>query len=63
MDALMELLRETRERSMQVEGRQEKSLASHRLILEALKRGDAAGAEAAMRQHLHQVETIVLKTL
>jgi GntR family transcriptional repressor for pyruvate dehydrogenase complex len=63
MDALMELLRETREHSLQAEGRQEKSLASHRLILEALKRGDAAGAEVSMRQHLHQVETIVLKTL
>jgi GntR family transcriptional regulator, transcriptional repressor for pyruvate dehydrogenase complex len=63
VDVLMDLLRETRERSLQVEGRQEKSLAGHHRILSALKRGDAAAAEAAMRQHLQEVESIVLKKL
>ena len=63
VDVLMDLLRETRERTLQVEGRQEKSLAGHHRILSALKRGDAAGAEAAMRRHLHEVESIVLKKL
>ena len=63
MDVLMDLLRETRERSLQVEGRQEKSLAGHRRILAALKRGDAAAAEAAMRRHLQEMEQIVLKKL
>jgi GntR family transcriptional regulator, transcriptional repressor for pyruvate dehydrogenase complex len=63
MDVLMDLLRETRERSLQVEGRQEKSLAGHRRILSALKRGDAAAAEAAMRRHLQEMESIVLKKL
>ena len=63
VDVLMDLLRETRERSLQVEGRQEKSLAGHRRILSALKRGDAAAAEAAMRRHLEEVESIVLKKL
>ena len=63
VDVLMDLLRETRERSLQVEGRQEKSLAGHRRILSALKRGDAAAAEAAMRRHLQEVESIVLKKL
>jgi GntR family transcriptional repressor for pyruvate dehydrogenase complex len=63
MDMLMDLSRETRERSLQVKGRQEKSLAGHRHILEVLKQGDAAGAESAMRRHLHEVEKMVLKTL
>jgi GntR family transcriptional regulator, transcriptional repressor for pyruvate dehydrogenase complex len=63
VDVLMDLLRETRERSLQVEGRQEKSLAGHRRILSALKQGDAAAAEAAMRRHLQEVENIVLKKL
>ena len=63
VDVLMDLLRGTRERSLQVEGRQEKSLAGHRRILAALKRGDAAAAEAAMRRHLQEMEKIVLKKL
>ena len=63
VDVLMDLLRETRERTLQVEGRQEKSLAGHHRILSALKRGDAEAAEAAMRRHLEEVESIVLKKL
>jgi len=63
VDVLMDLLRDTRERTLQVEGRQEKSLAGHRRILAALKRGDAAAAEAAMRRHLSEIEEIVLKKL
>ncbi len=63
VDVLMDLLRETRERTLQVEGRQEKSLAGHHRILSALKRGDAEAAEAAMRRHLQEVESIVLKKL
>ena len=63
VDVLMDLLRGTRERSLQVEGRQQKSLAGHRRILAALKRGDAAAAEAAMRRHLQEMEDIVLKKL
>ncbi|MGA7398841.1 MAG: FadR/GntR family transcriptional regulator [Candidatus Sulfotelmatobacter sp.] len=63
VDVLMDLLRETRESSLQVEGRQEKSLAGHHRILSALKLGDAAGAESAMRRHLQEIETVVLKKL
>ena len=63
VDILMDLLRETRKRSLQVEGRQEKSLAGHRRILSALRRGDAAAAEAAMCRHLEEIEDIVLKEL
>ena len=63
VDVLMDLLREMRERSLQVEGRQEKSLAGHSRILSALKRGDAAAAEASMRRHLDEIENVVLNKL
>jgi GntR family transcriptional repressor for pyruvate dehydrogenase complex len=56
----MDLLRETRERSLQLEGRPQKSLAGHRRILAAIKRHDGEGAKAAMRRHIEDVEEIVL---
>ncbi len=61
LDLLMDLLRETRERSMQVEGRAAKSIAGHKRILAAIKRHDAAAAETCMRRHIEEVEDIVLK--
>ncbi len=60
IDVLMDLLRDTRERSLQVEGRPERSLAGHQEILDAIKRRDQAGAEAAMCRHIEAVEHIVL---
>jgi GntR family transcriptional repressor for pyruvate dehydrogenase complex len=60
LDILMDLLRETRERSLQVAGRPQKSLAGHRRILGAIKRHDAEGAKAAMRRHIEDVEEIIL---
>lgn len=60
LDILMDLLRDTRERSLQVEGRPQKSLAGHRKILSAIKRHDAEAAKAAMRRHIEDVEEIVL---
>ncbi len=63
LDILMDLLRDTREQSLQTEGRQERSLAGHHRILNALKRHDGRAAETAMRQHLQQIERIVRKNL
>jgi GntR family transcriptional regulator, transcriptional repressor for pyruvate dehydrogenase complex len=60
IDTLMDLLRDTREYSLQVEGRSEKSLAGHQRILAAIKRHDAESAKAAMRRHIEDVEEIVL---
>jgi len=60
IDILMELLRDTRERSLQVKGRSQKSLAGHRRILAAIRRRDAEAAKAAMRRHIEDVEEIVL---
>jgi len=63
LDALMDLLRDSRERSLQVEGRPQKSLAGHRRILGAIKRNDAEAAKVAMRRHIENVEKIVLRTM
>jgi GntR family transcriptional repressor for pyruvate dehydrogenase complex len=60
LDTLMDLLRDSRERSLQVEGRPQKSLAGHRRILAAIKRHDAKDAKAAMRRHIEDVEKMVL---
>jgi GntR family transcriptional regulator, transcriptional repressor for pyruvate dehydrogenase complex len=59
LDVVMDLLRETRSKSLQTEGRPSKSLAGHKKIFAAIKRRDGAAAEAAMRQHISDVEKIV----
>ena len=63
LDMMMDVLRESRERSLQVDGRREKSLAGHRRIFNAIKRRDPEAAEAAMRDHLMEIETIVFKQM
>src|SRR5262249_7371270 len=63
MDVVMDLLRETRSRSLQSEGRPQKSLAGHKRILSAIKRRDPEAAEAAMRQHIGDEELMVFDTL
>jgi GntR family transcriptional regulator, transcriptional repressor for pyruvate dehydrogenase complex len=60
LDFVMDLLRETRERSLQTVGRPHKSLAGHRKILAAIKKRDPEAAKAAMRRHIEDVEEIVL---
>src|SRR5580658_2864266 len=52
LDIIMDLLRETRERSLQLKGRPQKSLAGHRRILAAIKRHAGEAAKAAMRRHI-----------
>jgi GntR family transcriptional repressor for pyruvate dehydrogenase complex len=56
----MDLLRDTRERSLQLQGRPQKSLGGHRRILSAIKRHDGEAAKAAMRRHIEDVQEIVL---
>src|SRR6266851_195971 len=63
LDAFMDLLRESREQSLQVEGRLQKSLAGHRLILQAIQRHDSSAAETAMRRHIEEIEGIVLNKI
>jgi GntR family transcriptional regulator, transcriptional repressor for pyruvate dehydrogenase complex len=63
LDLLMDLLRESRERSLQVEGRLKRSLAGHRRIALAIQRHDPRGAEEAMKLHLQEIGDLVLATL
>jgi GntR family transcriptional repressor for pyruvate dehydrogenase complex len=63
LDVLMDLLRESRTRSLQVPGRLERSYAGHRRVLRAIKRRDGASAQAAVRQHLKEIEQIVMQKL
>jgi GntR family transcriptional regulator, transcriptional repressor for pyruvate dehydrogenase complex len=63
LDVFMDLLRESRERSLQVQGRLQKSFTGHRRILSAIRRHDAPAAEAAMRRHIEEIERVVLKEM
>jgi GntR family transcriptional repressor for pyruvate dehydrogenase complex len=62
LDVLMDMLRETRQRSLQTSGRPQKSLAGHRRILAALERHDPAASQSAMLCHIEEIEKIVLPT-
>jgi GntR family transcriptional repressor for pyruvate dehydrogenase complex len=55
-DTLVDLLRASRERSLQQGDRPKQSLAGHRRILEALRRRDPDQARAAMLRHVAEVE-------
>ena len=59
----MDLLRESRARSLQVPGRLERSYAGHRRILRAIKRRDAKAAEKAVKQHLSEIEAVLMRQL
>ena len=63
LDVLMDLLRDSRARSLQVKGRPERSCAGHRRILRAIKRHDGRAAEAAVHKHLKEIEEIVTRKL
>lgn len=59
LDVVMDMLRETRARSLQTKGRPRKSLSGHLRIMAAIQRHDAEAAEAAMRQHIKDIEKMV----
>lgn len=61
LDLVIDLLRDTRQRALQVPGRPQKSLAGHRRILTAIKRRDGEAANSAMRRHIEDIEEIVTK--
>ncbi len=60
MAALAVPISETRKSSLGEPGRPPRSLRAHRRILEAIRRGDAAGARQAMRHHVNMVADIGL---
>src|SRR5271167_2751395 len=61
IDLLMDLLRDTRQRALQVSGRSQRSLNGHRRIVDAIVRRDPEAANAAMRRHIREIEHIVLQ--
>jgi len=60
--ALMDLLAQSREESIGTPGRPTRSHEDHRRILDAVRKGDAPGAERAMFDHVVAVEALVLRS-
>ncbi len=56
-DNIIDLLAESREQYLQVEGRPQKSILRHREVLDAIRAGDPARAEKCMLEHLMDIET------
>ena len=56
MSTISDILRQSRDRSLQSPGRPQRSLASHRHILEMVQRRDVEGAREAMQDHISEVE-------
>jgi GntR family transcriptional repressor for pyruvate dehydrogenase complex len=56
VDNIMDLLAESRDKYLQVEGRSEKSLARHREVLRAISSGDKELAARVMQEHLEDIE-------
>ncbi|MCH8894321.1 MAG: FadR family transcriptional regulator [Chloroflexi bacterium] len=56
VSAVEDVLRQSRDQTLQQPGRPQRSLDSHREILEMVRTGDHQGARAAMEHHLTVVE-------
>lgn len=56
VSAVEDVLRQSRDQSLQQPGRPQRSLDSHRQILEMIQAGDHLGARSAMEHHLTAVE-------
>jgi hypothetical protein len=60
VDLLMDLLRESRARGMQIPGRPRRSLSGHRRVMSAIRRRDPRAAHAAMLRHIREIEEILM---
>jgi GntR family transcriptional repressor for pyruvate dehydrogenase complex len=60
VNALIDLLAESRQEALQSGKRGEESLKGHRNILTAIERGDGPAAKDAMRLHLGVIEDLIL---
>jgi GntR family transcriptional repressor for pyruvate dehydrogenase complex len=56
VSTIADILRQSRDQSLQTPGRPQRSLASHRQILDVVRRNDREGAREAMQHHISQVE-------
>jgi GntR family transcriptional repressor for pyruvate dehydrogenase complex len=61
VDLLMDLLRASRSRNMQIPGRLARSLAGHRRVLAAIRSRDPRAARAAMLRHIREIEQILMQ--
>jgi len=61
-DNIIDLLAESREQYLQVEGRPQKSVLRHREVLEAIRARDPERAEKCMLEHLVDIETSLFGT-
>jgi GntR family transcriptional regulator, transcriptional repressor for pyruvate dehydrogenase complex len=59
MDVVMDLLRESRARSLQGPGRAERSLEGHRRILSAIRDRAPDAAAESMRLHIEEIEQVL----
>lgn len=55
--AVADTLHQSRDRSLQTAGRAQRSLASHRAMLELVRSQDCEGARKAMEHHISVIET------
>jgi DNA-binding FadR family transcriptional regulator len=60
-NAMVESLREIRERSLQTDGRAARSLAGHQKILKAIRARDPVKARQAMLEHLEAIERNIMR--
>ena len=60
IQTVADILRESRDQSLQTPGRPQRSLASHRQILETIGRRDVEGALSAMEHHISEVEPALI---
>ncbi len=61
-DNIIDLLAESREQYLQVEGRPQKSILRHREVLEAIRAREPERAEYCMLEHLMDIETSLFGT-
>ena len=60
---IADILRQSQDQSLQTPGRPQRSLASHRHLLEVIRQRDVEGARPAMEHHIAEVELAHLPAL
>jgi GntR family transcriptional repressor for pyruvate dehydrogenase complex len=62
MQTLNDLLVESRTQTLQQRGRPERSMRGHAAVVDALRRGDADGAAAAMTRHIQEIGELMAQS-
>lgn len=63
LEAIHDMIMQTREKSIMAAGGSQRSLDGHYPILEAIKNRDSNAAYDAMREHLEEVESLIISYL